>query len=166
MSERSPSEEFGELKRAHREYKVTDERYEKLGRIEELLVDAADRPLYIGIRTSVLKPEVTLIPMDIVRINDKRQLAEVARTSYDIEHAPTLAEGEEVTKEFEDGVRSYFDLAQRWNTHGSTAHPPETGSLGDPLDEKRVDLEPGERKESRGPLSGERRLRRMRTPED
>ena len=178
MSDRSPAEEFGELKRAHREYKVTDEHYEKLGGIEELLVDAADRPLYIGIRTSVLKPEVTLIPMDIVRINDKRQLAEVARTKYDIEHAPTLAESEEVTKEFEDGVRSYFGLPERWNTHGSTAHPPpEPGSLEDPLDEKRVDLEPGERKESRGsPLSGEphldseptpseRRLRRMRAPE-
>lgn len=178
MRDRSPAEEFAELKRAHKEYKVTDERYEKLGRVEELLVDAADNPLYIGIRTSVLKPEVTLIPMDIVRLNDKRRLVEVARSSYDIEHAPTLAESEEVTKEFEDGVRSYFGLPDRWNTHGSEAHPPhEPGSLEDPLDEKRVDLEPGERKESRKgpapdgshldsePTPSERRLRRMRTPE-
>lgn len=79
-------------------------------------MDAAGRSLYIGIRTSMLKPEVNLIPTDIGRINDKRQLAEVARTRYDIEHAPTLAESEEVAQGFEDGVRGYFGLPERWKT--------------------------------------------------
>lgn len=175
MADRDPEEKFAELKQAHKEYKVCDERYEKLGRVEELLVDSADRPLYIGIRISVLKPEVTLVPMEIVRLNDKRRLVEVARPKYDIEHAPTLSESEEVTQEFEDGARSYFGLPEQWNTNGSAAHPT-SGSPGSPLDEEGVDLEPGERKESResSPQGGpypdseltpsERRLRRLRTP--
>lgn len=178
MDDRSRGEGFGEFKRAHGEYKVTDERYDKLGKVDELFVDPEDRPMYIGIRASLLMPEVTLVPMEIVRLNDKRRLVEVARPKYDIEHAPTLAEGEEVTQEFEAGVRSYFGLAERRSTHGSTVHPsPEPGSLGSPLDGERVDLEPGERKESRrdpsrdephldsGPTPSERRLRRLRTPE-
>lgn len=170
-------ERFGELKRAHREYKVCDEHYEKLGKVEEVLVDAAGEPLYIGIRLSLLKPEATLIPVELVRVNDKRRLIEAARPKYDIEHAPTLEEQEEITPEFEDGVRSYFGLPDRWNTHGSTAHPP-AGSLEDPRDEERVDLEPGERKHSRRapstsgshldaePTPSERRLRRLRTLDD
>lgn len=169
-------ERFGELQRAYKGYKVCDERYEKLGKVEEVLVDASGQPMYIGIRMSLLKPEATLIPMELVRVNDKRELIEAARPKYDIEHAPTLEENEEITPEFEDGVRSYFGLPNRWDTHGSTVHPPpEAGPLED---DPRVDLEPGERKDSREappaskphldsePTPSERRLRRLRTLED
>lgn len=161
-------ERFGELKRAYREYKVCDEHYEKLGKVEEVLVDAAGEPLYVGIRLSLLKPEATLLPMELARVNDKRRLIEVARPKYDVEHAPTLEEHEEITPEFEDGVRSYFGLPDRWDARGSTAHPP-AGSAKDPREEERVDLEPGERKHAnRSPLDSEpspseRRLRRLRT---
>jgi hypothetical protein len=171
-------ERFGELQRAYREYKVCDEHYEKLGKVEEVLVDASGQPMYIGIRMSLLKPEATLIPMELVRVNDKRRLIEAARPKYDIEHAPTLGENEEITPEFEDGVRSYFGLPDRWEAHGSTIHPPpDAGPLESPREEDRVDLEPGERKESREsppasephldsePTPSERRLRRLRTPE-
>lgn len=166
-------ERFGELKRAYREYKVCDEHYEKLGKVEEILVDAAGEPLYVGIRLSLLKPEATLIPVELARVNDKRQLIEVARPKYDVEHAPTLEEHEEITPEFEDGVRSYFGLPDRWSARGSTTHPPSgAGSPKDPHEEERVDLEPGERKHSRGappnsePTPSERRLRRLRTLDD
>lgn len=173
-------ERFGDLHRAYRGYKVCDEHYEKLGKVEEVLVDASGQPMYIGIRMSLLKPEATLIPMELVRVNDKRGLIEVARPKYDVEHAPTLDEHEEITPEFEDGVRSYFGLPDRWEARGSTVHPPppDTGSLEGPREEARVDLEPGERKESReAPPSSkphldseltpsERHLRRLRTLED
>lgn len=168
MTDRHPGEEFAEFKRAHRDYKVCDEHYEKLGKVEELIVDSADRPLYIGIRMSVLKPEVTLIPMEIVRLNDKRQLVEVARPKYDIEHAPTLSESEEVTREFEDGTLSYFGLTERWNARGSASYTPhpvsEPGSPDfpeSPLEDERVDLEPGERREGRGGTTGDPGPRRV-----
>ncbi len=59
-------------------YQIYDRHYEKVGKVDDLFVDENDVPEYIGVKTSLFGGPSTLIPMDIVRVNDLRQLVEVA----------------------------------------------------------------------------------------
>jgi hypothetical protein len=58
-------------------YRVYDRHYEKIGKVEHLFVDESDRLEYVGVKTGFFGNHSALIPMDIVRVNDERQLMEV-----------------------------------------------------------------------------------------
>lgn len=132
---------FVELKDHYRDYKVFDGHYERIGKVNELFVDEADNPVYLGVSTGILDAGSVLIPMDIVRINDKRGVVEVDTSRNRIEGAPSLVSGDEVSPEVEDKVRIYYGLRP---LHSSSrehddARMPESGT------DERVDLIPGER---------------------
>lgn len=59
-------------------YQVYDMHYEKIGKVDDLFVDESDNSEYIGVKMSFLGTRSTLIPMEIVRVNDRRELVEVA----------------------------------------------------------------------------------------
>jgi hypothetical protein len=46
--------------------------------VDDLFVDENDHPEYIGVKLGFLGMRSTLIPIDKVRVNDQRQLVEVA----------------------------------------------------------------------------------------
>jgi uncharacterized protein (TIGR02271 family) len=71
-------------------------------------VDENDSPEYIGVKTGLFGGPSTLIPMDIVRVNDLRQLVEVASGKETIEKAPSFDDDAEITAEFEERVYAHF----------------------------------------------------------
>lgn len=142
---------FFKLKKFHRDYKVFDGRYERVGKVDELFVDGLDHPTYLGVSTGLLEASSLLIPMDVVRINDKRGVVEVDASRSRIEAAPTLGSGDEMSPEIEDRVRVYYGLAPLYSPverpgDGHAREPATGDSLA--FDE-RIDLVPGERKVAR-----------------
>ena len=89
-------------------YQIYDQHYEKVGKVDDLFVDENDVPEYIGVKTSLFGGPSTLIPMDIVRVNDLRQLVEVASDKATIEEGPSFGDDAEITAEFEERVYAHF----------------------------------------------------------
>jgi len=101
---------FAELKEVGDEYTVYDSHYEKVGRVDDLLMDEADRVLYVGVKLGFFGTNSTMIPTEIIRVNDRRRLIEVSEPAETIRHAPHLGRGEELTPELENHVRTYYGL--------------------------------------------------------
>jgi uncharacterized protein (TIGR02271 family) len=124
------------------EYTVYDMHYEKIGKIDDLFVDENDNPEYVGVTMGFLDTRSTLIPVDIVRVNDRRRLVEVAADKETVKNGPTFSDDREITSEFERQVLDYYRVETRQastNREAYGAYYPET--TGD----ERVDLQPGER---------------------
>src|SRR5215212_5613222 len=120
-------------------YQIYDRHYEKVGKVDDLFVDEDDVPEYIGVKTGLFGGPSTLIPMDIVRVNDIRQLVEVASDKETIKNAPSFGNDAEITTGFEDRVYAHF---------GARRVPPPTdrGGYGDYHGEDAdVDVAYGER---------------------
>src|SRR5215212_3049344 len=127
-------------------YQVYDQHYEKVGKVDDLFVDENDVPEYIGVKTGLFGGPSTLIPMDILRVNDFRQLVEVASDKETIKNAPSFGDDAAITAGFEDRVYAYFGA-------GREPSPPDRGGYGAYHDENvDVDLAYGER--SRAPEYG------------
>ena len=124
------------------EYTVYDRRYEKIGKIDDLFVDDNDQPEYIGVNMGFLGTRSTLIPVDIVRVNDKRRLMEVAADKETVKNGPTFSDDREITPEFERQVLDYYSVETRQAAMEREAYgayyPSATSG-------ERVDLQPGER---------------------
>jgi PRC-barrel domain len=102
---------FRELEEAYKGYAVYDQHYEKIGKVDDLFVDESDQPEYIGVKMGyLLEQKTTLIPMGIVRINDRRKLIEVAADKDTIQEAPPFDNNKDITPEYEDRVHGYFGL--------------------------------------------------------
>ena len=101
---------FAELKEVGDEYTVYDSHYEKLGRVDDLLLDEAERVLYVGVKMGFFGTNSTVIPTEIIRVNDRRRLIEVSEPAETIRHAPHFGRGEELTPELENHVRTYYGL--------------------------------------------------------
>jgi uncharacterized protein (TIGR02271 family) len=52
----------------------------------------------------------TLIPFQMVRVNDRRQVIEVAAEKETVKNGPTFDDDREITPEFENEVYSYYGL--------------------------------------------------------
>ncbi|MCA1716920.1 MAG: PRC-barrel domain-containing protein [Actinobacteria bacterium] len=101
---------FAELKEVGDEYTVYDSHYEKLGRVDDLLMDERDRVLYVGVKMGFFGTNSTLVPTEIIRVNDRRRLIEVSEPADTIRHAPHFGRSEELTPELENHVRTYYGL--------------------------------------------------------
>ena len=124
------------------EYTVYDMHYEKIGKIDDLFVDENDNPEYVGVKMGFLGTRSTLIPVDIVRVNDRRRLVEVAADKETVKNGPTFSDDREITSEFERQVLNYYHVESREasvNREGYGAYYPET------VKDERVGLRPGER---------------------
>ncbi len=127
-------------------YQIYDQHYEKVGKVDDLFVDENDVPEYIGVKTGLFGGPSTLIPMDIVRVNDFRQLVEVASDKDTIKEGPSFGDDAEITAEFEDRVYAHFGATRE-------PPPPNKGGYGAYHDENAdVDVAYGER--SRAPEYG------------
>lgn len=86
-----------EIENRYAGYQVYDNHYEKIGKVDDLFVDEHDSPEYIGVQIGgMLGARSTLIPMQAVRANDKRQLVEVAADREMIENAPSFETEDEM----------------------------------------------------------------------
>jgi len=138
---------FAELKQAREEYNVYDSHYEKLGRVDDVFVDDGDRALYVGVKMGLFGANSTLIPTEIIRVNDRRRLIEISEPAETIKHAPHFGSNDDLSPELENHVRTYFGLeplraSPEHVSGGPYASDVATERLGPDI---RVDTEPGER---------------------
>ena len=160
MDRESGQDLFAGLKSGGEEYSVYDAHYEKIGKVDDVFIDERDAVTYIGVQLGFLGTNSTLVPAEIVRVNDRRRLIEVAAEAETIKHAPHFGNEETVSPELEDRVRTYFGLEPLRPT-GDPYPSDDTGHFGP---DDRVDTEPGERMEAQNrqgglagdPVAGER----------
>lgn len=143
---------FRQLEQQYSEYTVYDQHYEKIGKVDDIFVDANDQPEYIGVKTGFLGMHSTLIPIELVRVNDKRKLVEVAADEETIKHAPTFDDDKDITPEYEDRVHGYFGLErpphmQTSGTYGGYYDSPVEDAAREEDLRRSVDTEYGERAE-------------------
>ena len=149
MSAGNSGDRFQELEQAYNEYTVYDQHYEKIGKVDDIFVDENDEPEYIGVKMGLLGTKSTLIPIELVRVNDRRKLVEVAADEEAIKHAPTFDDDSDITPDYEDRVHGYFGLERSPSRQGSGGYG---GYYDSPTDAHReeelrrsVDTEYGER---------------------
>ena len=99
-----------ELEEKYEDYKVYDNQGERIGKVEDLFVDETDREEYIGVKMGFLGLKSTLIPMDIVRVNEGERSIEVSESKNHVKNAPSFDDDEDITPDYEDRIRSHFGL--------------------------------------------------------
>ena len=99
-----------ELEDKYEDYKVYDNRGDKIGKVDDLFVDESDREEYIGVKLGLLGRKSTLIPMDIVRVNEADKAIEVSDTKDHVNDAPSFDDDEDITGEYERRIREHFGL--------------------------------------------------------
>jgi uncharacterized protein (TIGR02271 family) len=108
-----------EIEDRYAAYTVYDQSYEKIGNVDDLFVDENDSPEYIGVKMGFLGTRSTLIPFEMARVNDARQLIKVKADKETLKNGPTFDEDREITPELEKEVYSYYGL-KRTQTIGKS----------------------------------------------
>jgi hypothetical protein len=159
MDRVSGADPFAELKNSSDEYAVYDSHYERIGKVDDVLLDDLDQVTYVGVKMGFFGTNSTLIPVELVRVNDRRHLIEIAESKETIRHAPHFGQDETISPELEDRVRTYFGMEPLHSSRAQEgSYPPDVSRFGP---DERVDVEPGERARtqeerlSREPLEGE-----------
>jgi PRC-barrel domain protein len=107
-----------ELEEKYEDYKVYDNQREKIGKVDDLFVDETDREEYIGVKMGFLGLKSTLIPMDIVRVNEGERTIEVSESKDHVKNAPSFDDDEDITPDYEDRIRSHFGLESPGSSEG------------------------------------------------
>jgi sporulation protein YlmC with PRC-barrel domain len=107
-----------ELEEKYEDYKVYDNQGEKIGEVDDLFVDESDREEYIGVKMGFFGMKSTLIPMDIVRVNEDDRSIEVSDSKDRVKSAPSFDDDEDITPDYEDRIRSYFGLESLGTSEG------------------------------------------------
>jgi uncharacterized protein (TIGR02271 family) len=103
---------FAELEARFAGYTVYDANHEKIGKVDDLFVDEGDNPEYLGVKTGFLGTKSTLVPVELVRVNDRRGLVEVGADKDMIKDGPSFNDDEEITPEYEDRVHAHYGLGK------------------------------------------------------
>ena len=107
-----------ELEEKYEDYKVYDNQGEKIGKVDDLFVDESDREEYIGVKMGFFGMKSTLIPMDIVRVNEDERSIEVSDSKDHVKSAPSFDDDEDITPDYEDRIRNYFGLESLGTSEG------------------------------------------------
>src|SRR5215216_6397135 len=117
MEERS--DRFTALEDRYAGYTVYDQDYEKIGKVDDLFLDENDSPEYICVKMGFMGTRSTLIPFEVARVNDERQVSEVSNDKETVKNGPTFDDDREITPDFENEVYSYYGLGQTNGTEES-----------------------------------------------
>src|SRR5215211_4016199 len=104
------SDRFTAVEDQYAGYTVQDPNGEKIGKVDDLFLDENDQPEYIGVKMGFLGTRTTLIPVQMARVNDARQVIEVAADKETLKNGPTFDDDREITPDFENEVYSYYGL--------------------------------------------------------
>ena len=92
-------------------YDIHDEHGERIGKLNDVFVDADDNPEYVGVKTDSSGARAVLIPADVVTADNRLRRMVVSRSKSVVEAGPTYGADEEVPPAFEERVRSHYGLA-------------------------------------------------------
>ncbi len=116
-------ERLRELEEKYENFTVYDNRGSKIGKVDDLFVDEKDQEEYIGVKMGFFGMKSTLIPTEIVRVNEQDRTIEVSESKDHVKNAPSFDDDEDVTADYEERIRSHFGL-------GSLQGGSERGSYG------------------------------------
>ncbi len=85
----------------------------EVGKPDDLFLDENDDLEYVGVQPDRTSAYSTIIPADVVRIDDEDRRMVVSRPDAILRSAPRLGIDEELTPEFEQRVRIHYGLAAR-----------------------------------------------------
>ena len=138
-----------ELEEKYEDYKVYDNQGQRIGKVDDLFVDEEDREEYIGVKMGFFGMKSTLIPMDIVRVNEGERSIEVSETKDHVKSAPSFDDDEDITPDFEDRIRRYFGLESLGTPEGGYGAYSDTDDTDDTREyEDQPSAESEERTES------------------
>ena len=147
-------------------YEVYDQNGEKIGRVDDLFVDENDQPEYIGVKMGFLGTSATLIPMDLVTVDDSAQRLVVSSDKETVKNGPTIDDDREVTPGYENQVYSYYGLQRATTTEELRAYEAYQGSATQTTheDELRIqrseeELLAGTRERQAGAINVRKRVR-------
>ncbi len=123
---------LGEIEEKYEGYKAYDRDGEELGTVGGIFVDDTGVEEYIGVKMGFFELRSTLIPIEVVSINERERTVEVAESRERIEDAPTHDDDDEIAPDFESLVRSYFGLETTKPATGRGSHGQHTGSIDEP----------------------------------
>ncbi len=103
-------ERLRELEEKYEDYKVYDNQGSKIGKVDDLFVDETDREEYIGVKLGFFGRKSTLIPMEIVRVNEADRTIEVSESKDRVKDAPSFDDDEDITGDYERRIRDHFGL--------------------------------------------------------
>lgn len=133
-----------ELEEKYEDYKVYDNQGQKIGKVDDLFVDETDREEYIGVKMGFLGMKSTLIPMDIVRVNEGERSVEVSESKDHVKSAPSFDDDEDITPDYEDRIRSHFGLESLDASEAGYGAYTETTSSGEHSDQEPLDHDTGD----------------------
>jgi sporulation protein YlmC with PRC-barrel domain len=136
-----------ELEEKYEDYKVYDNQGEKIGKVDDLFVDETDREEYIGVKMGFLGLKSTLIPMDIVRVNEGERTIEVSESKDHVKDAPSFDDDEDITPDYEDRIRSHFGLESLRSPEGGHGVYSGASAGGEYTDREREESRDSEREE-------------------
>ena len=105
-------------------YEIYDEDGGRIGKLDDLFVDENDQPEYVGVRMDPLTTRSTLIPTDVITVEDRLRRTVVSRPRSVVETGPSLGYDEEVTPEFEERVRRHYGLTVPQHTGTRSGYGP------------------------------------------
>ncbi len=123
---------LGEIEEKYEGYKVYDRDGGELGTVGGIFVNETGREEYIGVKMGFFELRSTLIPMEVVSINEREGTIVVAESRERIEDAPTHDDDEEITPDFESVIRRYFSLETTEPPTERGSHGQHTGSIVGP----------------------------------
>ena len=115
-------ERLRELEEKYEGYTVYDNTGSKIGKVDDLFVDESDNEEYIGVKMGLLGTKSTLIPTEIVRINESDRTIEVSESKDRVKDAPSFSDDDDVTAEYEERIRSHFGLESLGSRSGSGSY--------------------------------------------
>lgn len=111
-------------------YTVYDRDGDKIGKVDELFVDENDREEYIGVKMGLFGLSgTTLIPIQIVSVDDSENSLRVDDTKEHIKDAPNYSNEDDIDPEYEDRVLQHFGASPSSSSsnRGSYDRNPDTG---------------------------------------
>src|SRR3712207_2714517 len=121
-------ERLRELEEKYEGYTVYDNQGSKIGKVDDLFVDEKDHEEYIGVKLGFLGRKSTLIPTEIVRVNENDRTIEVAESKDRVKDAPSFDDDEDVTAEYEERIRSHFGLESLQQSGSGGSYGAATGT--------------------------------------
>ncbi len=144
-------------------YEVYDQAGEKIGKVDDLFVDENDNPEYIGVKMGLLGTSSTLIPMDLVTVDESAGRLDVATDKETAKNGPAFDDDREITSEYENQIYSYYGLQRSETSAEPAAYGAYTHETTDE-DEVRIqrteeELRAGTREREAGAINVRKRVR-------
>jgi uncharacterized protein (TIGR02271 family) len=147
-------------------YEVYDQSGEKIGKVDDLFVDDNNNAEYVGVKMGFLGTRSTLIPMDIITVDEPAGRLVTSADKETVKNGPTFDDDREIIPSFENEVYSYYGLQRASTESGAyeTYQAEATASDVRDEDELRVqrveeELAAGTREREAGALNVRKRVR-------